>query len=152
MAIVSPPPCHSLVQSWFENSSKSETDPVVEPVNLISATPYYERIRHLNGRERTVSTKDLTTAGTEPRLPAETSGNESISAKPQFFPDVAPEPPKLHTPPTKFHSLPPKLHSPPVATQSPDKPEPCRPVVTEPEPMRRCSYTRKPVDRLNYSR
>ena len=41
----------------FVQSSKS--NPLVERVELVTATPYYARVRYQDGRESTVSTSDL---------------------------------------------------------------------------------------------
>lgn len=129
---------------------ESKTDPVVEPVDLISATPHYARIRHPNGRETTVSTKDLAPAGTEP-LPTEAPpGDDSAKALPLLSPD-APEPPKLHSSPPSLLSPTPMPRSPSVPEKSPCKPEPSNKDETVPKPLRRSSRITKPVDRLNYS-
>lgn len=45
-----------LLRKFVRNS---KSDPLVGPVNLVSATPYYAHIRHPDGRESTVSTRDL---------------------------------------------------------------------------------------------
>ena len=68
-----------LLRKFVRNS---KSDPLVEPVDLITATPHFARVRHPDGREATVSTKDLAEpAGTShfppPDVPMESARTPS---------------------------------------------------------------------------
>lgn len=52
---------------------ESKADALVQPVDLLSATPHYARVRFPDGRESTVSTKDIAPSGGGPNTPCEGS-------------------------------------------------------------------------------
>ena len=59
--------------------------PLVEEVELVSSNPQYALIKFSNGREDTVSVRDLAPVGTETHLPLETAAEmlqESSAAGP----------------------------------------------------------------------
>ncbi|KAK3889538.1 hypothetical protein Pcinc_006510 [Petrolisthes cinctipes] len=56
----------------------TKSDPLVESVELIESTPQYARIRHPDGRESTVSTRDL---AEPPFAPSPTPNLEPVSSE-----------------------------------------------------------------------
>lgn len=114
----------------FVRTSKS--DPLVEPVDLLSATPHYAQIRHPNGRETTVSTKDLAP------FPRDQMHTESPS--PQTLVDLPASPIVTEVLPIPNDQVP--------QTANNSDSNLCEPVPI-PDAIRRSSRVRKPVDRLN---
>ena len=128
--------------SWLINPGKvlhkrharqSKYEPLVEEVDLLEANPNYAHIRFDDGRETTVSLRDLAPRGTDvetnelPVLPA--SGMEStLIPDPVLLDDAS-----GNTLPTGDTN--PGLH--PGA------------VPDLPQPLRRSDRIRKPVDRLD---
>lgn len=120
----------------FVKSSKS--DPLVEPVELITATPRFVRVRHPDGREATVSTRDLAEpAGTShfppPNVvmePAQTS-SEAPTESPCLEPrsSYSETTQSLETTPDSSH-IPEAVTSPPLS-----------------HPLRRSTRENKPVIR-----
>ena len=118
----------------FVRNSKSA--PLVEPVDLITATPHFARVYHPDGRKATVSTKDL----------AELAGTSHFPT-----PDVPME--SARTPseiPTDTPCLEPSSSSHDESTRSlentPDSP--VREAVISPpilQPLRRSTSEKKPV-------
>ena len=141
----------------------SKYDPWVEECEIIHATPSYAQIKTLNGKEQTVSLRDLAP------LP-DTDGNVSDSV--QDFPSPDHQP--LSTPPQQTVPspvLPPQLthqnqHPPPnqetfnpLPPQSilyPHNPLPPQPVSNQPvlpeQPLRRSTRHSVPIERLNYEK
>ena len=71
------------------NVRRSKYEPVVDEIELIEANPHYAHVRFPDGRETTVSTKQLAPAGTEPErisydavdlLPNEPNGRMTAEA------------------------------------------------------------------------
>lgn len=58
----------------------SKSDPLVEPVQIVSATPHFAKVRYSDGRESTVSTSDL--APQPPGDPQRTAEREVVPAVP----------------------------------------------------------------------
>lgn len=116
----------------FVRSSKS--DPLVEEVELESANPYYAHIRNPNGRQSTVSTKDLA------RSPKNPSGRKCSTSIEETMP-VSAEDDNRNIARTESEVNDQKL-------ETPDPPEPgdsCVPDDSSPSPVS------KPSERLSGS-
>ena len=150
-----------LIRKFVRNS---KSDSLVEPISLINATPHYARVQYEDGREATVSTKDLAPSYEE-RLPTPiidhhqsnyqapshdilTSPSTSSSQRDErsesevsHFQQAAHDH-SLTTP------LPPSI---PGDSKLNDLPA-SLPSWTSPrqEPLRRSTRIKKPVDRLGY--
>lgn len=128
-----------------------KSDSLVEPVDLVNATPHYARIRYPDGRESTVSTSDLAPAPKEP------STHSTSSLPPDTPPDILSPPVDLSV----GHGLEDSKHAEETEDNASYHPGvPLRPQDGEllkpedvhvEEPLRRSSRVRKPVDRLTYS-
>lgn len=129
----------------FVRSSKS--DPLVEPVDLVTATPHYAKVRFPDGRESTVSTKDL-------------APSPKSSATPQVSPPPSTPPENLQDSLTTSHGnqhgnhhslLPSEGDSRPLCPDVNDQPVDETSEPPEKDMPRRSTRIRKPIDRLTYS-
>lgn len=124
-----------------------KSDPLVETIELVNASPHYARILYPDGKESTVSTSDLAPA------PKELSTRNTSSLLPDTAPDIVFPPVDLpvatgiedskHAPETEGKPL---YHPKPQVEELP-KPEDDQ----VDELIRRSTRIRKPVDRLSYS-
>ncbi|KAK3877999.1 hypothetical protein Pcinc_017332 [Petrolisthes cinctipes] len=110
----------------------TKSDPLVESVELIESTPQYARIRHPDGRESTVSTRDLAEPG--------------VCHSP---PVTVPEPPFAPSPTPNLEPVSSERSESRVTLQpSETLPEDSSSRVTSPptvQPLRRSSREKKPV-------
>ena len=113
----------------FVRSFKS--DPLVERVELVTATPHYARVRYQDGRESTVSTSDLAPS------PRNQSPPQSEQSPPAGIPDALGSPSK-----DAVYAPPPTEQAPsPVADKREDGQQ---------DTLRRSIRIKKPVDRQTY--
>ena len=109
-----------------------KSDPLVEPVELLHANPTYAHVKFADGREDSVSLKDLAPAGNP----------DSNPSNPPVIPDDCPPAPSWNTSVDKLDSTP--IQQEPT-TQSTNS----LPMKDTPESnLRRSSRTVKPIDRL----
>jgi len=117
---------------------QSKSDDLVEPVDLVSATPHYARVRYPNGRESTVSTRDLAPTGVEasPRdssSPGEPEGLAPMEERDENAIQPQADPTASLPPPTENSNDPPS-HTP--AVPSPEANLPRRSVRVKRAPER----------------
>lgn len=123
---------------------QSKYDPTVEEADLLDANPQYAHVRFSDGRESTVSLRDLAPRGDETRTEDGMTELETVKDEGRQPSIVSPQgDSKPHdSPSSKDHS-------------SPDVPDSVRaPVHEESDPhpvLRRSERVRRPVDRLSYS-
>ena len=133
----------------FVRTSKS--DPLVEPVHLVSATPHCAKVRFPDGRESTVSTGDLSPKGTPPEADLATRDLFPQGTSPAANPSDTSQ---VHDTKAPESALDVVTHN----DSSPSSPKKCgTPIKNVPpapgtpgerEPVRRSTRVRKPVDRL----
>lgn len=137
----------------FVRQSKSE--PLVRPVELIEANPQYAYIKYPDGREDTVSIRDLAPAGHHEiiNFPKETtpdSSNRSSITMNEHNPSNLSEIPLIindQQPVTNYHQ---EIQSPgPAENVESSTPTVMSPQTTETRIFRRSQRTRYPVQRLN---
>ena len=137
--------CGQSVPTWLTDSDKvfvrrhaknSKFDPCVEEADLIEANPQYAHVRFSNGRETTVSIKDLAPCG---KLPCRTDEVETIvrNTDPALG-DIAPALPIEPVVPNSSLNLPDGSQN--VSERKPDS-------TFETPVLRRSERTRKPPSR-----
>lgn len=114
----------------------SKSDPLVERVELVSATPHYAGIRYQDGRESTVSTRDLAPSprGQE-KSPSPPQNEQPLTTEDASDTPSSPSKDGDHTP---------------VAEQAPASPTSDSSDSGKPADLRRSTRVKKPADRLTY--
>ncbi|XP_045104966.1 LOW QUALITY PROTEIN: uncharacterized protein LOC123500328 [Portunus trituberculatus] len=108
-----------------------KTDPLVERVELVTATPHYARVRYQDGRESTVSTSDLAP------FPRDQSAPQNEQQSPAGIPDALGSPSKD------------AVYHPPLTEQTPSPVADARDEGKQ-DSLHRSIRIKKPVDRLTY--
>lgn len=136
----------------FVRTSKS--DPLVEEVDLESATPHYAHIRYPDGRQSTVSTKDLAPTPRDPN-PVHVPCSRRPPELPVHVP-VTPTSDESTTNQDSGRTIPNTNYPTPDNKESTGIKDGCTaetllpPTPTRVEPLRRSTRVRKPPDRLGY--
>lgn len=136
------------IPSWMTNGEKvllkkhlrqNKTDPLVEEVEIVHANPQYAHVKHVNGRESTVSIKHLAPQGVDlPKpTPDELKAQEMVLSE---ISDCGPE--------NEVDTLKQRAADEPATVHQ----EECQ-ITQESEmkPLRKSQRLRKPPERLSYS-